>query len=66
MLPADTHIDEIIRQMQSLIPYRPETEQATLQQIWDAHREVYADYDWGAEVLDVIWDTYFAEKGVIR
>jgi RHS repeat-associated protein len=63
MLPNDFHIDDITSQIRKLIP---NTATATLQGIWDAHKQVYMQYEWGEDWLNKIWETYFAETDVVQ
>jgi len=63
MIPDGIHLGEITPQLRRLIP---NTETATLQEIWDAHKQVYSQYEWGEDWLDAIWKEYFAGKDVVR
>ncbi len=62
MVPGDFHFDEITSQLRQLIP---NTGAATLQDIWNAHKQVYLQYEWGEDWLKAIWNAYFADKGMI-
>lgn len=65
MLPPDFHIDDITRQLRELIPYS-RTSSVSLQEIWNAHKQVYSQYEWGQKWLDETWQAYFANKGVTQ
>jgi hypothetical protein len=63
IIPRDIHLSEITPQLRRLIP-NSKTGTATLQQIWNAHKKVYSQYEWGKDWLDTIWNEYFKGKGV--
>jgi hypothetical protein len=63
MVPSDFHLGDITSQIRKLVP---NTEAATLQDIWNAHKQVYMQYEWGEDWLNTIWDAYFAGTGVVQ
>jgi len=62
MVPSDFPLGDITSQIRRPVP---NTEAATLQDIWDAHKQVYMQYEWGADWLNTIWDAYFAGTDVV-
>jgi hypothetical protein len=64
MVPSDFHLDDITQPIYDKIHWS-DTTAATLQDIWNAHKEVYEQYEWGADWLRAMWDAYFADKDVV-
>ena len=65
MLPSEIHLNEITTELRRLIPLSHQGD-VSLQEIWDAHKQVYAAYEWGEDWLNTIWDAYFVGQGITR